>query len=726
MLYLNDIFSIDGHRHRLLHLEISSGIAWTINLDDSAEWPRPRIWADISQIESWKPDASIVIPRSTASPAMIAVRDNALKRLGSLTAKVPAIFDERSRSQMVREQAANVSCSRTSIYKDLGRYWRGGQTPAALLGSYSRCGTGQVSGTARRGKKPQYGHTYQQGPLDFEIYHRIIESHYLKSEIISIPATFRKLCRESFTMQDGNGKKWIRPDGERPSFKQFEYFLRKHYPLEVRIRSRSGDKEFERNHRPKLSHVLADCLGVGHFYEADATIADVYLVASHDVREIIGKPTMYLIIDRKSRLIVGWYVGLENPSWVCARQAIMSISQDKEALCEHYGVTYDSNDWPAHAIYPQEFLADRGELFSKESSKLSGNLGITVTNVPAKRPDWKPIVECGFKQMRVALADVTPGFDPPENATKRQGKHYEKDACLTLRDFGAIVLHAIIAHNRSPMKNYPLNLTELAGKFPPSPIHIWNHNIVERTGVLSRYSEEDVRMELLSQGEATVTAKGILFEGCLYTCPEALNRGWFVQARRKNFDILAIYDTRIVNRIYVRRPGSYETPIKCELTDHSKMFRGLSFAEVKAIAKLHGLVKYESEKILLQTKFEYHEAVEKITKPAMDKLKKFGKGISRHARRADTKPAREIELRAERQRLTGEEITDIGPSAQVLALPVIRKNKSASRAEKLLDDARPERFDTELEAEVLSFSNDPVPVTELDEFQLMRQQMRDG
>lgn len=727
MLYLNDIFAIDGHRHRLLHLEVSSGIAWTINLDDHAEWPRPRVWADISHTEAWKPDAGIVISHSTASPAMIATRDNALKRLGALTKKVPAIFDECRRSQMVREQAVNVSCSRTSIYKDLGRYWRGGQTPAALLGNYSRCGTGQVLGTAGRGKKSKYGYTtYQQGPLDFEIYHRVIESHYLKSEIISIPATFRKLCGQSYTMEDGNGKKWIRPAGERPSFKQFEYFLRKHYPLEVRIRSRSGDKEFERNHRPKLSHVLVDCLGVGHFYEADATIADVYLVASDDVREIIGKPTMYLIIDRKSRLIVGWYVGLENPSWVCARQAIMSISQDKEALCKDYGVTYDSNDWPAHAIYPQEFLADRGELFSKESSKLSDNLGITVTNVPAKRPDWKPIVECGFKQMRVVLADVTPGFDPPENATKRQGKHYEKDACLTLKDFGAIVLNAIIAHNRSPMRNYPLNLAELAGKFPPSPIAIWNHNIVERAGALSRYSEEDVRMELLSQGEATVTENGILFNGCFYTCPEALDRGWFVQARRKNFELVATYDSRIVNKIYVQRPGSYEAPIKCELTDHSKMFRGMSFAEVKALQKLHGLVKHDSEQLLLQTKYEYHQAVEKITKPAMEGLKKHGKGVSRHARKVDTKPAREIELRAERQRLTGEEITNISPSAQVLSLPVNRKNKAASKMEKSLGEEHSMPGDASDEVETSNFSDEPRPTAELDEFQLMRQQMLEG
>ena len=78
------------------------------------------------------------------------------------------------------------------------------------------------------------------------------------------------------------------------------------------LRSRLGDSDYERDHRKVLGTVLNDCLGVGHLYEIDATIADVYLVSSEDPSKIVGKPTLYLIIDRKSRLIVGFYFGLEN------------------------------------------------------------------------------------------------------------------------------------------------------------------------------------------------------------------------------------------------------------------------------------------------------------------------------------------------------------------------------------------------------------------------------
>src|SRR5690606_24251979 len=84
--------------------------------------------------------------------------------------------------------------------------------------------------------------------------------------------------------------------------------------------------------------VRSDCLGVGHYYEIDATIADIYLVSSEDVNKIIGKPTLYLIIDRKSRLIVGFYFGLENASWNGAMQAILCISENKRGLCARYGV----------------------------------------------------------------------------------------------------------------------------------------------------------------------------------------------------------------------------------------------------------------------------------------------------------------------------------------------------------------------------------------------------
>ena len=78
-------------------------------------------------------------------------------------------------------------------------------------------------------------------------------------------AAAHQLLRERhYTVTDGNGKRWLTHAGGHPSFRQFSRFLRNKFSLETRIRSREGDKDFERDHRAKLGSVLEGCRGVGN------------------------------------------------------------------------------------------------------------------------------------------------------------------------------------------------------------------------------------------------------------------------------------------------------------------------------------------------------------------------------------------------------------------------------------------------------------------------------
>jgi putative transposase len=727
MLFKNDVFALRGERFRLLHTEPSANRAWVISLEDTKAWPLAMAWDHLNKLEphgegrrkstkartsesqaspasgdagdssGFAPEleseskfastAIAVAAHTVAQPAVATLvptdamrkaRDAAMAMLGSLPSQLPAIFDGRVRGYLVRQRAQELGCSRTALFKNLRRYWIGGQTPAALLSMFGRCGRSEKSLTGGRGAKPNFEHdTYQLTEADTRAIHSIIKKVYLKDERVKITHAYQRLLEKHYETIDGNGDAWIRPHGERPSLRQFEYYLRSNFSLEQRLRGRRGDKDFERENRAVLGTVLADCLGVGHYYEADATIADVYLVAAEDSRQIVGKPTIYLIMDRKSRLIVGWYVGLENPSWVCAMQALVSISQDKRELCARYGVAYDPADWPAHQVFPKEVLADRGELFVKASDQLAQELAVTVTNVPAKRGDWKPVVECGFKLTRMVLQDGTPGFDPPENAKKRQGKHYEKDACLTLKQFGAIVLLSIIEHNRRPMRAYELSLKEMAQDVEPTPIGIWNNNIVERAGVLPRYSEERVRQALLPRDEATVTEEGIVFRNCTYSCPAAIADGWFVQARRRHFKVTLSYDGRLVDTVFVHDPNCKDRQHECVLTVRGEKYRGLSFAEVEAIANFRRLLQPEIEQGRLQVRANFHKATAPIIDKAQQRLKDAGPHKTRTARKADIKGARQDDLRKERQEVA----SPAKPSTNELSANVVSFARAKANAQ---------------------------------------------
>jgi hypothetical protein len=669
MLFANDIFVLNGRRYRLLHSQPQFNRAWAINLDSKTLDVPAMVWSDIASLEPLKDAELRVHPKPTE--AMLRARDRALRWLGELPTKQPTIFDPSERTRLLRERAAEAGCSLPALYKALRRYWAGGQTPAALLPRFEACGKGKSGETGGRGARPRGGRsTYQLGGTDLQKFDDILKNLYFKDARISLASAYQRLLETHYVGTDGNGSLCILPEGERPTCRQFGYYLRTRFGVEVRLRKRKGDKDFEREDRAILGTAQSDCKGIGHWYEADATIADVYLVSSDDVRQIIGKPTIYLIIDRRSRLIVGWYVGLENPSWICAMQAILSISQDKQKLCAHYGVPYNPADWPAHELFPEQFLADRGEMCNTKSVPLSAELGITVAFLPSRRADWKPVVECGFKQLRTRLEDGTPAFDPPENARKRQGKHYELDACLTLHQFTALVLNAIITHNRTPLRSSSTGIAQLGAGVDTSPIGIWNHELQVRAGVLRRYRETDVRMALLPRAEATVTGNGIVFANCIYSCAEAVAAGWFVNARRGRFKLTVSYDPRLVDTVYVHDPQRPGRTYEARLTTRAQYFSGKSFAEVKALEHFRRLLMPEIEQRRIDEQAQFHRRADTIIKEAKSRLKHAGPKLSRSARKADTRDARENELRQERQRLAAAAHEHTAPSkpAEVVQL----------------------------------------------------------
>lgn len=693
MLFRNDVFELDGIRMRLLHADIPGNLAWCISLDSPVAWPMCLPYAEIADLASV---ISEEVLHKAPSDSCARKCNEAWSRLEPLLSRHGAnLFDPRLRNAAVLEYAQECNCSPKTLRKDLRRYWQRGQSKLALLPDYVNSGRPQVVAedgstqvTAGRGRKPRAGHPiYQVESADIERMRKVVETKYLKDSRITLVDAYTDLVGQYYTFEDGNFKRFANPPGERPSLRQFKRFVLKNYDIETRLRGRKGDSDYEREDRKVLGTVLADCLGVGHYYEIDATIADIYLVSHADSTKIIGKPTLYLIIDRKSRLIVGFYFGLENASWNAALQAILSISEDKRSLCQRYGVEYDPRDWPAHQVFPQQFLGDRADMISFASTSISEGIQVIVTNVPSKRPDWKPLVECGFRMVHNTLRPETPAYDPPSNATRRRGKHYEKDACLTVNDFGNLLLSAIIAHNRREMLNYDLTPGELLAGVRPSPVELWNHGILTRAGLLTRFSAERIRFALLRKDTARVTEKGVEFRGCYYSFPEAIARKWFETARKSRFTVVVSYDPRLVDHIYVHDLEVKNEPRLATLTSRSEKYKGLCFEEVLYFEKLRQELRQESEHERLQNALEYRQRVAPVVADAKERLKKVGK-TSRSGRRADTKAARNEELSIERRQMASLQTHLTRPSSESVLSETSGSTSDSTGAKNLLDAIR--------------------------------------
>lgn len=655
MIYRNDILLISEgtKRFRIIDIKPTEDLAWVIDLESPKALPKPKqlskLIQDFKSGKLQRDAGSQTIIRERASAAAQARQDKMWSYISPLL-ESSTIYEPTQRCALIEQRADDVGCSPQTLYTALRRYWQNGLSSDALLPAFHKSGS-KAGITGKRGRKPESGGrtSFQMTDEELAQLKKFVQKTYLRTETMTEASAYQRYLEKHHTYLDGNGKSFIKPAGERPSLRQFSYALNNTLSFEDKIRGRRGDKEFERNHRARLGSVQIDCQGIGHYYEIDATIADVFLVSKHDRSKIVGKPTMYLIFDRFSRLIVGYYIGLEAASWITARQAILSIAESKQSLCQRYGIDYDPNDWPAEGIFPQAFLADRGEMLAANSSLIVGGLNITVANLPSLRPDHKPIVECGFKQIHKPLADTIPGYEPPEFAGKRRTRHYDKGSCLTVEEFNKAIVLSIIRHNRRVMPSYPVTPEMATDGIAPAPRDLWAYNAERRMGQLTRLPEAHVRFSLLPQDTATVSKEGIYFKGCYYSCPEATKNGWFVRGSKQAFKLSISYDKRLVNCIYLHDPKDPQNFIQANLLSKSREFEGLTFDEVAYYQQLAKELQREGLQNNLQVNYEFHQTLDLTVAAAKEQTKKASLNVSRSARIKNKEATRKAELAEQRR-----------------------------------------------------------------------------
>lgn len=657
MLYINEVIQMtyDKVQYRILYLNRPNNEAWLYPLFGKNPLPKFALASDLDhQFEQQK--IKVVAGQASqflATPSVKAIeeRDAAYEKIKPLIAEVPRIFIPADRNQLIKERAMEAQCSPNTLMRLLRLYWAEGQTKNALVPAYHKRGSTKTL-TSGRGRRPKYEKRdiYQLTEEDIVIFRKVIKSKYLKGVTATIQGTFDVMDSEYYSVVSSEGKRIPKPPGESPSIDQFRRYFKVHFSPEAVIRARDGDKAFELNHAAKVGSAELSVYTAGDNFEIDATIADVYLVFYADRTKIVGKPTIYLIIDSKTWLIVGFYIGFEHPSWPAALDAVVSIGEDKEALCKRYGVKYNPADWPAVGILPKQITADRGsDVISRDSTQLADALEVVVRNLPSKAAKRKPHVECSFKLLQRPLADHIPGYAPPENAYKRQGKHYDQDACLTLDEFTGVMLKAIIKANNSPKPNYPLSPAQTLSGLIPTPINLWNHEIRNRAGALSRYSYEFIRHALLKMEEASVTAEGIYFRNCFYSCPEATKRGWFERARRNAFAVTVSYDRRLVDEILIHDELNPGKTFVATLSEKSSFFQGMSFQEVEAVSFERTCIKKAGEQVTRRQKMMFKSEVDPVVIAAKAETREETKGMSKAARTKNVREDRAAQLAIERQ-----------------------------------------------------------------------------
>lgn len=700
----NDVFELAGAHHRVLHVGGPHDRVYAIPLDGKN--PLPKYWSRklFESADFQKLLRGIAPPQSnrpfTPSPADNAVAEERWRRIKDLVEGDPImILERRHRMQTLRDQAERTGATDRTLLADLRRWWQGGQRHDALLGNYY--GSGRVRddadvlrmeketpyGTTQvvfapcaqraRGRRSQFG-THEPMPIPAslrEVILQVGQKYYLKDETKSVRDTADHVLSELFSLRDEDGKPLRSPDGkhavlkplgQRPSFEQIRYMLRKTISESHAFCKRVSSTDFANNHAASHGSVLDDTVGAGDVYEIDATLVDLFIVAAADRATIIGKATLYLVIDRATRLIVGFYISLENPSWNEAKQAVLSIAGDWATLCQRLGVTYDSNDWPAGGVLPSRFVGDRGEMITYTSNALCDGLRIPITNPPSKLSQRKCIVESGFHTTQVPLKDSAPGYEPPRNARKRRGKKYDKDACLTLDELAVIYLRIVITHNNRVMDGYPLSPEAVLKGWKATPIDLWRHSITRHMGAPARHDFSYLRQQLMPRGTGEVHVDGVHFGGCVYRFQDRRCADWQSRASLKeSFKVQVVFSPSLVDEVLIVDPYDGRKQYAGELTSDSKAFRGYTFAEVAAVNKMKAALRYAGNNSNETLRIALKQDIGSVAKPAHAAMKSETRGMQHRSRYRGADEIRDAEARSRRSQAHGRD----GVEGQVIAAP---------------------------------------------------------
>lgn len=684
-----------GHTFRVLYIsDTPDQPCWWIDMDSKSNIPKAVSADDLLEgidAHSLEPviDTSRMDDRKAPSPAMIHRRDSAWRLIQGIVDKEPEIYEPNQRMILLQQTEKKTGVAINNLYRHLGRYWKGGKTKDALLPRYERCGrcrTPESTQHTRQGRPKTPGNNGKiLTEKDYGIFEKAISRHYEGVRTSSLESTYRQMLGTYYVTKDANGNPISLPPDELPSINQFIYWYKKNRNPADSVRKKEGEHRFALNHRSITGKTETCVYGPSEKVQIDATIGDFYLVRRDHRNEVIGRPVIFFVRDACTRMITGMNVTLEDASWNQALIAIKNSAEDKVAYCARYGVKITEDQWPCHYL-PSAIIADNGELGGKKVESIIADLGIMVENCPPYRGDLKGVIENSFHICQHRLRDIIPGYVEKDSGT-RGADDYRANACMDFESFVQGLIRCVLFYNNSkPMDSdsYQVTPEMIRDRILPIPLQLWNYGMKYRSGSLRSINRDEMYRVLLPQDTASVTERGIVFQDLYYTCSEAEEKGWFINARAKGrYKIPISYDPSCVDHIYLHTEDG--RLITCSLLDRSAPFKSMTEEDMKMYQEEYKQQLADHNTKLNQANAELVESLDQLVK---DNTKdRAGKSKIRAAlKKKNIDASRE----AEKEELSGaakakkkqkEQTEQTDPS------PTVQGYRPSLPSDKVIDDA---------------------------------------
>jgi hypothetical protein len=567
-----------------------------------------------------------------------------------------ALLTKATRAPLISARLKEVTCTRPTIVSTLRRWWARGMTYQAIRPDFRNCGGPGKTRVATEHKLGRRSlNSSETGVLindEIRRWFHVGADYYFHTKCTREQALLHII---DVFVADGSTDSVDRPDvriddSRIPTLRQFDHFIRVFYSYSRRYRGVHGEKAWNLQGRPTLGDAKGDVPGPGDRYFIDATIANVYLRSQLARQRIVGRPVVYLVVDAYSDMVVGFYAGFEGPSWIGAMMALVNVVTPKVEFCRQFGVDITSDEWPCHH-FGRVLQGDSGELkYKLAGQKITRNLGVEIDNTPVGRPDLQAPVERRFGTIPATFREFTPGYVEPDFG-ERGGSDYRVEARLTLREFTAILIYAILDHNYRPVESKPIPPEMITAGMVGSPLDFWEWGIANRSGTLTLATIDEVALSVLCEGLARVTRKGIRFEGEYYSCDSAHREEWFAKARGRGWSVSITYDPRDLGFFYLRDTslqGGYEI---CRPRNPNSDRIGTSLVEVRELNRERKAILAATAKDRLRRRIRYRRAAAAIERQAVAKTEAaLDPKLSKNEQVALIRQNRAAEKSAQRER----------------------------------------------------------------------------
>lgn len=216
-----------------------------------------------------------------------------------------------------------------------------------------------------------------------------------------------------------------------PGLRTVQRRLMQLYAFEVAV-GRFGQKEAERmfaNHlgARRVARIL-------ELVEIDHSPVDLLVTDENGV--VVARPTITVVLDRKSRCLLGYHLSLAGHGVPAVFSALRHAMLPKTYLREKYADL--DLEWPCFG-WAETVLCDNGSEFHAEAVRDAlSNLGIITEFAKSRDPDDKPHVERFLKTFNYSFIHRLPGTTLAK-VHHRIGFKAEDEAGITLEELDRII-----------------------------------------------------------------------------------------------------------------------------------------------------------------------------------------------------------------------------------------------------------------------------------------------